>query len=283
MAFVKLDCGILNSTLWVDRDAREVFITALLMAVPGELDAPTPQLEVNALKETGWAVPPGWYGLVPAAGIGIVQRCGLEESRGLAALERLGSPEPSSRTREFDGRRLVRIDGGYVVLNFDKYRQKDHSAAERSRRYREKKAASRVSPHTSRVATRSVTQAEADAEAQAEAYLPAEEERFGVGYKEIGEPAKAALRGYLRSSRNPASVAAVVRSLGPGGTEGQFSWEELGRALTEMAAASANFGANTLRGFAKKVKDSPNGREDPSTFFKRRAAEQRAELAKGTA
>src|SRR5579859_3443218 len=108
MAFVKLDCGILNSTLWVDRDAREVFITALLMAVPGELDSPTPQLEVNALKETGWAVPPGWYGLVPAAGIGIVQRCGLDEARGIAALERLGSPEPSSRTREFDGRRLVR-------------------------------------------------------------------------------------------------------------------------------------------------------------------------------
>lgn len=171
MSFVKLDCGILDSTLWVDRDAREVFITALLMAVPGELPSATPQIEVDSLKETGWMVPPGWYGLVPAAGVGIIRRAGIDEDRGIPALKRLGAPEADSRSHEFDGRRLVRVDGGYVVLNFVRYRERDHSAAERSRRYRERKKEreSRVAPITSRVTGRSVTQADAEVEAEAEA------------------------------------------------------------------------------------------------------------------
>jgi hypothetical protein len=55
-----------------------------------------------------------------------------------------------SRTPDFDGRRLVRVDGGYVALNFAKYREKDHTAAERSKRYREKLAASRPKGKTQR-------------------------------------------------------------------------------------------------------------------------------------
>lgn len=168
MAFVKLDCGMLNSTIWFDRVAREVFITALLMAEPIELTESTNQIEVNSLKETDFVIPPGWYGFVPAAGPGITHRAGVEQTPGLAALERLGAPEPESRTPDFGGRRLVRVDGGYLVLNYDKYRRKDHTTAERSRRYREsqKEKASRVTSVTSRVTTRGITQAEAEAEAE---------------------------------------------------------------------------------------------------------------------
>ena len=50
MSFVKLDTGILNSTLWMDRAAREVFITALLMAEPMEIPKPMEQLEVNRIN-----------------------------------------------------------------------------------------------------------------------------------------------------------------------------------------------------------------------------------------
>ena len=77
--------------------------------------------------------------MVEAAGGGIVRRAGRERETGLAALERLGSPEADSRTPDYDGRRLVRIDGGYVALNYAKYREKDHTSSERSKRYREKK------------------------------------------------------------------------------------------------------------------------------------------------
>jgi hypothetical protein len=136
MPFVKLDCGILDSTLWVDLPACRMFETALLMAVPREICDVMPQFAVRTLDPTGWVVPPGWYGFVAAAGVGIVRRAHLDEEDGLAALERLGAPDPGSRSADHDGRRLVRVTGGYVVLNFQVYRDRDYTNAERCRRYR---------------------------------------------------------------------------------------------------------------------------------------------------
>lgn len=136
---MKLDTGILTSTLWVDRDGREVFITALLMAEPFEVMEPLQQMEVQTMKETGWVVPPGWYGFVRAAGVGITRMAGVDRESGLAALERMGLPEPDSRSKEFDGRRLVRVDGGYIILNYFKYRDRDYGAADRMRRLRERR------------------------------------------------------------------------------------------------------------------------------------------------
>jgi hypothetical protein len=168
MPFVKLDCGMLDSTLWDDRDSRELFITALLMAAPHELAQATPQIAVRSLDPTGWIVPPGWYGLISAAGVGIIRRAGMDDvERGLIALERLGSPEPDSRSQDHDGRRLVRIDGGFIALNYDKYRNRDYTSAARSKRYRDRKDV------TSRVATRSVTQAEAEVERESTTVAPA--------------------------------------------------------------------------------------------------------------
>jgi hypothetical protein len=173
MAFVKLDCGILNSTLWVEREPRDVFITALLMAQPIEIQEPMPQFEVRSLEPTGFMIPPGWYGFVQAAGPGIVRMSMSDQTAGMDALEKLGAPDPESRSSDFEGRRLVRVDGGYVILNFMKYRDKDNNSAIRSARYRERKAqlasvtASRRDDHSvTRDASRSVTKAEAEAEAE---------------------------------------------------------------------------------------------------------------------
>ena len=151
MAFVKLDCGMLDSSIWVDREARELFITALLMAVPYEVKEGLRAYEVKDLVPTGFVVPPGWYGMVRAAGIGIVRRALIEDEAGLAALERLGMPEPQSRSADFEGRRMVRVDGGYIVLNYWIYRSKDHTSAERSKRYREKRAKKRPTARQIRV------------------------------------------------------------------------------------------------------------------------------------
>lgn len=142
MAFVKLDEGILSSTLWADRDARDVFITALLLAEPWEFSTPTPTLEVRTLEAADWTLPPGWYGFARAAGPGLVRTAGIEErDAGMAALERLAAPDLESRSHEHGGRRLVRVDGGYVVLNFMKYRDHDHGSTERSRKLRSRKRA----------------------------------------------------------------------------------------------------------------------------------------------
>ncbi|HEY2351961.1 MAG TPA: hypothetical protein VGH83_05590 [Candidatus Acidoferrum sp.] len=144
MAFVKLDTCILDSSLWIERSVRDVFITALLMAEPFELVEPANQIEVRTLDNTEFVVPPGWYGFVPAAGSGIVRRALVELEEGYKALEKLGSADEESRNKDFEGRRLVRINHGYLILNFIKYREKDHTAAERMRRYRLKKSGGRA-------------------------------------------------------------------------------------------------------------------------------------------
>lgn len=158
MAFVKLDKGILTSTLWTDTPAREVFITALLMAEPFELQEPIEALRVRTIEPLGFTVPKGWYGFVHAAGVGIIRAATVEHEAGIKALERLSDPDPESRTPDFEGRRMVRIPGGYLVLNYDRYREKDHSAAERSRRYREKKAAACGVTRDGDGVTRDITQ-----------------------------------------------------------------------------------------------------------------------------
>ena len=129
MAFVKLDTGILDSSLWVHRDPRDVFVTALLMALPHELHEPTPALDVRSITPTGFVIPPGWYGFIGASGPGIARRAGLEPEAGMLALEELASPDPESRSEAWEGRRLVRVNGGFVVLNFMSYRDKDNTGA----------------------------------------------------------------------------------------------------------------------------------------------------------
>jgi len=181
MAFVKLDCGILNSTLWVERESRDIFITALLMAQPFEVKEPMEQLEVGEIRPTGFVVPPGWYGFVEAAGPGIVRRALADMKDGMEALRKLGEPDSESRSSEFDGRRLVRVNGGYIVLNYMKYRDKDATSAVRSARYRERKKVAELSRDTvavTRDSSRGVTIAKAKAKAKAEAEevsLPTEE------------------------------------------------------------------------------------------------------------
>jgi hypothetical protein len=139
MGFVKLDCRILDSTLWLDRDLRDVFVTALLMAVPAEFREAVEEIATDTLEKTGFVVPPGWYGFVPASGIGILRRAGVEREPGMAALRTLASPESESRSHAFEGRRMVRVDGGFLILNFFTYRDRDEFAAERMRRLRERR------------------------------------------------------------------------------------------------------------------------------------------------
>jgi hypothetical protein len=139
MPFVKIDTGILRSTLWFDRAQRDVFLSALFMADLHELREETPQLGVDIPDPTGWVVPAGWYGFVQAAGVGIAHVAQVTWPEAMLALKAMGEPERDSRSQEFEGRRLVRINGGYIVLNYMKYRDRDYTAAERQMRYRARK------------------------------------------------------------------------------------------------------------------------------------------------
>jgi hypothetical protein len=198
MGFVKLDTGLLDSSLWDDKVARDVFLTALLMSLPFEATDPIQALELHQLVTSGFVVPPGWYGMVESSGKGIVRRSLSDLDEGMAALERLGAPDPASRSSAFDGRRLVRVGRGFLVLNFFVYRDRDYTSAVRSKRYRDRKkelatsadlpSSLRSTAPSRRVVTpsrRSVTEAEAGTEAR-------EEAKADAGTAASGEAAAAA-------------------------------------------------------------------------------------------
>lgn len=259
MAFVKLDTTMLRSSIWVERDHRSLFVTALLMCEPFEVREPMAQLEVRSLNETGWMVPPGWYGLAQAAGSGIVRTDGMEQEAGLDALEVLGSTDPESRSQDFEGRRLVRVDGGFLCLNYMKYRDHDHTAAERQRRLRErKKNAQNASPVTryevevtrdvalqSHIAEGRKQKAEADTNNNT-----AHAERFGnadqlTAYQELRKAAS------LGTSFD-AGLAAVA--LPPSGGQA-YSWATIGRALGDFYAANGavRMTPAALRAFCRRI------------------------------
>jgi hypothetical protein len=103
-----------------------------------------PQLSIYRDAETGWKISPGEYGFAPVSAAGLVRAANLGDGQfdaGMAALERLGEPEEGGKSQAFEGRRVVRVDGGFLVLNLMKYRSKDLTAGDRSRRYRARKAA----------------------------------------------------------------------------------------------------------------------------------------------
>lgn len=143
MAYLKLDKDILESSLWTDDVQTKVFITALLMAERITLrNAVTSVTSVTGVT----TVPPGCYGIVRASESGILRRACVDPEAGKRALEALCSADFDSRTKLFDGKRMMRIDGGFLVLNYAKYQDKDHTRAERQRRFRERHKAD-AAPH----------------------------------------------------------------------------------------------------------------------------------------
>lgn len=110
--YTKLFSSILASSVWCsNKETKILWITLLAMAgKDGIAETSTP-------------------GLARAAGLTIE-----ETERGLVELR---SPDPFSRTKEHEGRRIEPVDGGWVLLNHAKYREK-MSIDERRKYKREK-------------------------------------------------------------------------------------------------------------------------------------------------
>lgn len=157
--FVKLDSGILDSSLWPQTEARTVFLVLLLLAEPREFASAVVTYEVGSLQPAEFVAPAAWYGFVPVAAAGVATRAGLTLEVTHAALRVLASPDMDSRTPNYEGRRIARVSGGFIVLNYARYRDRDYSAASRMRRYRERL-------RNERNATSLVAQVEVEAEAE---------------------------------------------------------------------------------------------------------------------
>lgn len=97
--YTKLFGSIVASTIWrEDNTTRIVWITML------------------ALKDQN--------GVVEASIPGLADLARVKMDELLAALRKLQEADPYSRTKEFEGRRIEEVEGGWRVLNHRKYRDK---------------------------------------------------------------------------------------------------------------------------------------------------------------
>lgn len=146
MHYTKLFSSIITSTIWrEDNPTRLLWVTMLALADQhGEV-----------------------HGSVP----GLAAMANLTVSDCESALHKLLSPDPYSRTKDSDGRRIEEIDGGWCLINHPKYRalasKEDAKAkhAERQKRYRDRVASrdARVTVRDARVTVRDESDSPGDA------------------------------------------------------------------------------------------------------------------------
>lgn len=268
--FVKLDSDIVRSSLWIGRDLRSLFITALVMAEPLEVLESLPQLEVRSLEPTGFTVPPGWYGIVRAAGVGILRMDGIAAEAGYPLLEQLGSPDPDSRSRKWDGRRLARVDSGYIVLNYFDYRDRDYSAADRMRRLRERRKLAALAATAALeasvtangdVVTANVTQAESRVQRAEnrgkELRTTTHNAALEIFCNLLPLPAEEPVRRLIARAENPASMLAMMSGWlnGQGAPRGKpIPALELAAALVDLEAVNGKPTPAAVRSFLRRAK-----------------------------
>lgn len=99
MVFVKLFSSITESSLWSEpKDTRLLFVTLLAKA-----DA---------------------AGFVEASLPGLARVANLTIEETMTALKGLEGPDLHSKNPDHEGRRLVKMDGGWLVLNYQIYRER---------------------------------------------------------------------------------------------------------------------------------------------------------------
>mgnify|MGYP000266679232 CR=1 FL=1 len=135
MSYVKLFSDILDSTIWQEsKETRLVWITMLAKA--------------------------GADGIVLSSIPGLAKDAGVSVDECIESLKVLMSPDPFSRTKDKEGRRIEEVEGGWLIINHAKYRARQDSRAEYYRKYR-----ATVAQQRRNNAQQRATQAEAEAEA----------------------------------------------------------------------------------------------------------------------
>jgi len=162
MAYTKLFNSIVTSTIWTEDDkTRIVWITMLAIADKnGEVQGSIP-------------------GLARIAGVPV------DDCR--VAIGKFLSPDPDSRTKDDEGRRIEEIDGGWALLNHQKYREmasrdeQREAEAKRKARYRAKQKRNELSqnvPDMSPNVPETLHIAEAEADTDTDIKYKPKRERF---------------------------------------------------------------------------------------------------------
>ncbi len=146
--FTKLDSGIVHSTIWVQpHDVLRVWIAMLALA---NMD-----------------------GYVRTAAPALAHTCMIPVDRMREILRILESPDEDSRSEAEGGRRLMKVQGGWWLVNHAAYRAKV-SAEEKRAADRERIAAKRAESRDVSQTVADVAQADAEAEAEADAEADAD-------------------------------------------------------------------------------------------------------------
>lgn len=158
--FTKLFNSIITSSIWSEDDkVRIMWITMLASA-----DA------------SGFVT-----GAIP--GMAAMARMSLKDAE--KSIKALTKPDPYSRSTEYEGRRLLECEGGWIIVNYTKYRQKRDPEKRREqnreaqRRFKLKHGVSKSKPKVSRDKPGS---AQAEAEADKNNYIGP-----GCGKKPVAE------------------------------------------------------------------------------------------------
>lgn len=227
MSFTKLFSSITASTIWNEPDrTRIVWITMLAMADrDGHVAASIPGLAVLAR--------------VPVESV-------------ITAIESFLLPDQWSRTKDHDGRRIEAVDGGWNLLNYDKYRaqmnadeQREKTAA-RVKRWRERKGD--VTPgNACNVTVTHVTPGNDIADAEAEADAEEIQKQIHVASSAKNAPSASLPDGKPRKRKS--------RKEYPEGFEEfwEASWRRGSKAksATAFKRAVASFGFERLLGATK--------------------------------
>lgn len=215
VTFTKLFSSITESTVWCEPDStRIVWITMLAMA---------------DRKGRVW-------GSIP----GLANRARVTLQQCENALITFKSPDRYSRTPDHEGRRIADIDGGWVLLNYEKHRavQDDQSILESKRRYAARRRAEAKSEKVEKVEVGRSELIQAEAEAETEACKPKTPEspvakkprQSASRLPSDWEPSEANVA-YCRKERpdlNPATVAENFRdywSANAGPTARKLDWD----------------------------------------------------------
>jgi hypothetical protein len=81
-------------------------------------------------------------GVARVSAVFISSVCRLDPTVVRKAITRLEAPDPDSRSEAFEGRRIKKVDGGWFIVNYEKYRAfkySEESEAVRKREYRRRK------------------------------------------------------------------------------------------------------------------------------------------------
>lgn len=176
-SFTKLFNSIVTSTIWDEPDhVRLLWVTMMAMATKG--------------------------GVVEASIPGLARLARISVDQCEDGLQRLSSPDKYSRTEEREGRRIEKVDGGWRLINYEKYRnmlsqeERRQYKTLKQRQYRANRGHSTVqrSPHESTESTNG--QNGHTAEAEAEKSTPHNPPKGGKARKRAVRPSLSDVKQY---------------------------------------------------------------------------------------